>query len=89
MLFPVLPSPLYFSCVIHYGFCKLGISLISQRLFPNSQRMILQLRFSNTLRPSLNFSDLVSSSQLLPHLVFDLMHHNKRRIIDATTARQR
>ena len=34
MLFPVLPSPLYFSCVIHYGFCKLGISLISQRTSP-------------------------------------------------------
>jgi hypothetical protein len=29
--------------------------------------MTLQLRFSNTLRPSQNFSDLVSSSRLLPH----------------------
>ena len=53
--------------------------------------MTLQLHFSNTLHPSLNFSDLVSPSQLVPHLVFDLRLHNKRhdsgeRHINASTS---
>ena len=70
MVFPQLPSPLYFSYVIHHGFCKLGSSLISQRHFSTHDTLrpslnFEQFRFSDTLRPSLNFGVPVSPSQLV------------------------